>query len=123
MGMERNGDPLGLLDPSSADGAAGGTASGSGIDRSLPDVALSAAPPDLFIAAQGHVPRGEAFVQRLVPLLGQLWPESSQVVKARQDFFTGAVGAAAALFLASGERSRLPAVALLAEPPDFFVAG
>ena len=120
--MERNRDPLGLLDPSGADGATGGTASGSGIDRSLPDVALSAAPPDLFIAAQGHIPGGKAFVQRLVPLLGQLGPEGCQIIEPGQDFFAGAVGAAAALFLGSGKRGRLPAVALLAKPPDLLVS-
>ena len=52
--MERDGDPLGFLDPAGADGAAGGTGSGAGIDCGLPDMALGAAPPDLFTGTGGH---------------------------------------------------------------------
>jgi len=116
-----SGDPFGFLYCAGADGASGGAGSGSGIDRCLPDMPVSAAPPDLLVASQGDFFRGQFAIHRLVPLVCQLRPQSRQIIKARKDFFAGTVRAAAALFLGSGKRHCLPAMAQAAFPPDLFM--
>ena len=101
-----------------ADRTAGAVALGPGVDKRLPHMALAAAPPDLLIAAKGHILRPQLPVQRLMPLLRQLRLQGPQVVEAGQHLPPGAVRAPRALLLRPGENHSLPAVAQGAAPPD-----
>ena len=101
-----------------ADRAARAALAGAGIDGGFPDVALGAAPPDLFFAAAGDLIGGERSVHLVVPLRRNLRREGGKVVKARKHPAPRAVGAAGAALFGPGVDGGLPGVALVAPPPD-----
>ena len=102
---------------SGADGAAAAPWSGAGIDDGSPDVALRALPPDFFVAACGHLLRGQGAVERRVPLGGQSGGAGRQIVEPRQDLSARAIGAATAPGGPGGHGGGV-VVTQLAAPPD-----
>ena len=106
------------LHRSGADGAAGGSFAGAGIDGGFPHMALAAAPPHLLLAAAGDGLWPQIAVQLRVPLLRHLRGQGGKVVKPRPDPPARAVGAAAAALFGAGVNGGLPGVALFALPPD-----
>ena len=84
-------------------------------------MALFAPPPNLTIGVGGHRFRRQRAVSRPVPLLRQIRKGRRQIGLSGDHFPPRAVGALRAP-LRSGKYRRLPAVALGAIPPEFFVA-
>lgn len=103
-----------------AHGAAAALGAGAAVDDSLPGVACAALPPHASSAARGDILRRKGAVEGRVPLAGDGWVESGEVVVTDKHFFIGTVGASAAAHGAAGDDC-LVVVAFLAAPPDFFV--
>lgn len=112
---------IALAQLSGADGTAAFLTAGAGEYGRFPDVPVAAAPPDLFMAAQRYHLWRQLAVQRIVPLGGGLRLKRRQIVEARQNAPSGAVGAAHAAGR-PGSNDRLPFMAQGTTPPDLPVA-
>ena len=90
---------------------------GAAGDGGLVFMAFVADPPDFFVAGGGDVLGGEAAVFLWVPLAGNVWILTGEVVLAGDNFFACTDGAAAAAD--AGADGSLPFVTFVADPPDF----
>lgn len=79
---------------SRTDGAAALLRSGSGIDRGLPSVSLTANPPSAVVRTGGELLGRHSFIEGRVPLGCYLRHPGSEIIEARQNLLPGAVGAA-----------------------------
>ncbi len=88
---------------------------------SLPFMAAAALPPSLLSAAGIHYLRRQIAVFCWVPLRCKRGIAGSQIVEARQDFFSCAVWASRTVARPIGDHS-LPVVTTLTTPPDLSLA-
>lgn len=93
------------------------TANNAGFDLCPPLMAFFANPPHHPVTAGEHLLRGEGAVFGGMPLVGQFWKERGQIVLSRLSHLTGADRATGSV-AGSGMYRRLPAVTLIASPPN-----
>ena len=94
----------------------------AGIDDGFPAVAVLTLPPNSAATAWQNLVRCEVAVFCWVPFGSDLWIFCGEIVESRQDFDVLAIWATAVTSCAAGDDG-LVFVALVADPPDFFIAG
>ena len=105
----------GMYFPVGADRTA--AADRAGFDLCPPLMTFFTDPPHHPVAAGEHLLRGEGAVFGGMPLVGQFWKERGQIVLSRLSYLTSA-DRAAGTAAGSGMYRRLPAVTLIASPPN-----
>ena len=113
--------PLFSFDMTTANWAAAALRTSAAIHHSLPAVPFCTLPPHFFSASRQHLVRRQCAIQCWMPLTGNLWINGGKIIKARQHFLIGAIGASAATLCSTGH-DRLISMALVTDPPHLAIA-